>query len=109
MTVAFPETIPELLAWRVARAPAAPWLFFERDSWTLADVASEVERFAAGLAERGVEKGDRVALLLGNRPEALFAWLATNRLGAIAVPLDHALKAPEVTGLLGLTRPRVLV
>jgi carnitine-CoA ligase len=108
--VAFPETIPDLLAWRLARAaPGRPWLFFEGDSWTLADVAGEVDRCAVGLAERGVVRGDRVALLLGNRPEALFAWFAANRLGAIASPFNHALKAPELAALLRLTRPRVLV
>jgi hypothetical protein len=32
MTVDFPETIPGLLEWRAARAPAGPWLFFEGDS-----------------------------------------------------------------------------
>jgi len=109
MTVAFPETIPDLLEWRAALAPETPWLFFEGDSWTLADVASEAEGFAAGLAERGVVRGDRVALLLGNRPEALFAWFGANRLGAIASPVNHALTAPELAALLRLTRPRVLV
>jgi crotonobetaine/carnitine-CoA ligase len=110
MTVTFPETIPDLLAWRLARAtPGRPWLFFEGDSWTLADVAGEVDRCAVGLAERGVVRGDRVALLLGNRPEALFTWFAVNRLGAIASPFNHALKAPELAALLRLTRPRVLV
>ena len=109
MNEAFPETIPELLAWRVARASRGPWLFFEGDSWTLADVEGKAESFAVGLAERGVGRGDRVAFLLGNRPEALFAWFGANRLGAIAVPLNPALKAPELTALLRLTRPRVLV
>jgi len=109
MNAGFPETIPDLLEWRAARAPDRPWLFFEGDSWTLADVASQVESFAVGLTERGVVQGDRVALLLGNRPETLFAWFGANRLGAIAAPLNQALKAPELAALLRLTRPRVLV
>jgi crotonobetaine/carnitine-CoA ligase len=105
----FPETIPELLEWRAARAPDRAWLSFEGDSWTLQDVVDRVERFATGLAERGVTRGDRVALLLGNRPEALFAWLGANRIGAIAMPLNHALKPPELAALLLLARPRVFV
>ncbi|HEY8040434.1 MAG TPA: AMP-binding protein [Polyangiaceae bacterium] len=111
MAEAFPGTIPELLAWRAGAAHDAPgaWLFFEGDSWTLPDVAGQVDRFAVGLAGRGVVHGDRVALLLGNRPEALFAWLGANALGAIAAPFNHALKAPELAALLLLTRPRVLV
>jgi crotonobetaine/carnitine-CoA ligase len=109
MRAAFPETIPELLRWRATRAGASPWLFFEADSWTLSDVVGQVDRFAVGLAERGVVRGDRVALMLGNRPEAIFTWLGANALGAIASPLNHALKAPEVAALLRLTRPRLLV
>src|SRR6478735_2190741 len=95
----FPETIPELLEWRAAISSARPggarpWLRFEGDTWTLGDVLVEVDRYAVGLAERGVVHGDVVALLLGNRPETLFAWFAANRLGAIAMPLNPAYKAP---------------
>jgi crotonobetaine/carnitine-CoA ligase len=106
---AFPETIPELVAWRAAQTPSTPWLFYESDSWTLADVAEKVDRMAVGLAERGVAHGDRVAIVLGNEPDALFAWLAANALGAIAMIVNPALKPPEVEGLFSLVSPRVLV
>ncbi|HEY8091547.1 MAG TPA: AMP-binding protein, partial [Polyangiaceae bacterium] len=108
MAPPFPETIPELLAWRRATSPG-PWLFSGGDSWTLEDVLGQVDAYAVGLAERGVGRGDRVALLLGNGPPTLFAWFAANTLGAIAAPLNHALKVPELAGLLALMRPRVLV
>jgi crotonobetaine/carnitine-CoA ligase len=104
-----PETIPDLLEWRAARSASRPWLFFEDASWTLEGVIDEADRFAVGLAERGVARGERVALLLGNRPEALFSWFGANRLGAIAAPLNHSLKRPELAGLLSLEAPRVLV
>lgn len=106
---AFPETVPELLAWRAAREPSLPWLFFEGESWTLGDVQREVDRHAVGLAERGVAKGDRVAILLGNRPETLFTWFAANRLGAIAAMLNPAHKHAELVALFRLMAPRVVV
>ena len=109
MQEGFPETIPDLLAWRAARAGGDPWLRYEGDSWTLGDVVDQADRFAVGLAERGVVQGDRVAMLLGNRPATLFSWFGANRLGAIAAPLNAALKVPEIAGLLRLERPRVLV
>ena len=106
----FPETIPGLLAWRASGADASkPWLFFESDTWTLEDVRAEVDRYAVGLAERGVVRGDRVAIMLGNRPQTLFAWFAANRLGAIAMPLNPAYKAPELAGLLKVIAPHVVV
>ncbi len=106
----FPETIPALLAWRAGVSEdRAPWLFFEGDTWTLRDVLSEVDRYAVGLAERGVVHGDRVGILIGNRPQTLFAWLAANHLGAIAMPLNPAYKPPELAGVLKVVAPRVVV
>ncbi len=105
----FPSTIPELLAWRASREPSRSWLFYEGSSWTLGDVSREVERFAVGLAQRGVTKGDRVAVMLGNRPETLFSWLGANRLGAVACMLNPAHKQAELVGLLRLMTPRVFV
>jgi long-chain acyl-CoA synthetase len=55
--------------------------------WTYAQAGAEAGRFAAGFAARGVAAGDRVLMLLGNRPEFVFALLALQRLGAIAVPV----------------------
>ena len=107
----FPDTIPELLAWRAASVTArtAPWLFFQERSWTFADVMDEVDRVAVGLAARGIVRGDRVAVLLGNRPETLFAWFGANQIGATFAPLNAALKPFEIAGLFRLTKPRVLV
>jgi crotonobetaine/carnitine-CoA ligase len=105
----FPDTVPGLLAWRAARDPQAPWLFFEGRTWTLRDVCAEVERYAVALQARGVTKGDRVAVLLGNTPETLFSWFATNHLGAIAAIVNPAHKPAELTGIFGLVSPRVIV
>src|SRR5579883_2300015 len=105
----FPETIPDLLRRRAADAASGPWLFFGADSWTLADVVGQADRFAVGLADRGVGRQDRVALLLGNTPETLFARFGANLLGAIAAPVHAASKPPEIAALLRLTTPRVVV
>lgn len=109
MADGFPGTIPALLSWQAAHGSARAWLRYESETWTLGDVADQADRFAVGLAERGVVKGDRVAMLLGNRPATLFSWFGANALGAIAAPINHALKVPEIAGLLRLERPRVLV
>ena len=105
-----PDTIPQLLEWRAARAaPGAPWLRFEDDTWTLPDVLAEVDRFAVGLADRGIVQGDTGAILLGNRHETLFTWFAANRLGAIAMPLNPTYTPYELAGVLRLASPRILV
>ena len=62
--------------------------------WTALD--EHVAHLAAALAARGVGSGDRVALLLRNGVEFPMTLLAAARLGAIAVPLSHHSKAPEL-------------
>ncbi len=52
--------------------------------------------FAGALARRGVVAGDRVLLLTLNRPEFVEAVFGANSLGAIAVPINFRLTAPEI-------------
>ncbi len=65
-------------------------------------------RCAALLADRGVGRGDRVALLLRNRSAYLELVFAAARLGAIAVPLNARLTAHELAGLLDDCSPALL-
>lgn len=53
--------------------------------WTFAEFAEETRAYAAGMAARGVEKGDFVNIHMENCPEFLFAWFACSRIGAVAV------------------------
>ncbi|RZS61564.1 long-chain-fatty-acid--CoA ligase [Xylanimonas ulmi] len=75
---------------------ARPALRFEGQTTTWAQLHERVGALADALARRGVSFGDRVALVMGNRPQFLEAILAINRLGAIAVPLNFRLAAGEV-------------
>lgn len=56
---------------------------------TFADVQREANRLSNALAGLGVKRGDRVALLLPQRPETAIAYIAIFQMGAIAVPLSH--------------------
>jgi fatty-acyl-CoA synthase len=67
-------------------------------------------RCAAALRHNcGVGKGDRVAILARNRIEYLDALFATGKLGAILVPLNWRLTAPELAYLLDDSSPCVLL
>jgi len=69
-----------------------PALRFPGRTLTYVELDRETDRFAAGLAEAGVERGDRVAALVYNRPEFALLWFALSKLGAVLVPLNTALK-----------------
>ncbi|SMO47005.1 AMP-binding protein [Paracoccus laeviglucosivorans] len=57
----------------------------------LADILRRADRLAAGLAERGIGKGDRVACMMETHSDYICAVLAVARLGAIWVPVGTRL------------------
>ena len=69
--------------------------------WSYAEAGAEADRLAAGFAARGIGAGDRVLMLLSNRPEFLFVLLALQRLGAIAVPVGIREARPGLAFIAG--------
>lgn len=61
------------------------------------------------LADRGVARGDRVAVHMTNRLEVLEGYFAAMRLGAIAVPVNFRLAAAEVSYILADSGAKVLL
>ena len=76
--------------------PAATALRFEGRTITWAGLSDRVASLAGALHRRGIGFGDRVMILMLNRPEFIEATLAANRLGAIAVPVNFRLTEPEL-------------
>lgn len=99
-------------SWPARRARRSPTAvaFIDR-SWelTYAECDRRVTRLANALRTTGLGPGDRVAYLGKNHvsfPETMFA---THAIGAVFVPLNHRLAAPEVDYMLGDSGARVLV
>ena len=53
------------------------------------DIQLAANRLSNALAALGVQRGERVALMLPQRPESAIAYMAIFQLGAIALPLSH--------------------
>ena len=79
------------------------------DARTFREIDSRVNRLARGLGARGVGQGDRVAVLMGNSIEMVEAIFAGWRLGAIVVPVNFRLVAPEVGYVLGDSGVRAVI
>jgi long-chain acyl-CoA synthetase len=69
------------------RRGAATALIHLGETFGFAQLHAMVLRFAASLSKLGIEEGERVVLYLYNLPQTIVAWLALQRLGAIAVPV----------------------
>ena len=63
---------------------------------------------AGWLQAQGVEKGDRVAILLENRPEWPMSYFGTLLAGAVAVPLDPVSRWDHIQYALEQTRARII-
>ncbi|GAA4790363.1 class I adenylate-forming enzyme family protein [Actinomycetospora chlora] len=102
------RTLPELLDDAVARSPARGVAFpDERGSWP--DVRDAARAWAAGLAARGVRRGDRVLLVLPGGLDAVAGTVGATLLGAIPTPVNPRGTADEVAWLRGDADPRVVV
>ena len=98
-----------VLAHHASRTPDKPITVFEGETTTYAEMAARAASLAGGLAERGVGRGDVVALLSYNCTEFLESVFAANCLGAIAMPINWRLAAPEVRYILEHSGAKVFI
>ena len=80
--------------------PSSPAIFFGRRKITYGELRAETLKMAGLISSYGVQPGDRVALLLNDSPEFVEAFIATCSLGAIAVPINTALRVEEQCSIL---------
>jgi fatty-acyl-CoA synthase len=98
-----------VLAHHASRTPDKAIPVFEGETTTYEEMARRAVALAAGLSQRGIGRGEVVALLSYNCPEFLETVFAANYLGAIAMPINWRLAAPEVRYILEHSGARVLV
>lgn len=101
------------IAWWVQRwaelTPDKPAVLFQDAVITYKDLSRRSDRTACWLQSVGIEKGDRVAVMLYNCPEFLDLFLACSRLGAIFVPINFRITARELDYFIKNCRPRLFV
>jgi acyl-CoA synthetase (AMP-forming)/AMP-acid ligase II len=101
--------VPEFLRRSAQRVPDTAAIIFAGRTLTFAELEQRVNRLAGGLATRGVGAGDRVAILMVNRPEFVECFLAAHTLGAAAVPINFRLKPDEVAYQLAHSGARAII
>jgi propionyl-CoA synthetase len=95
-----------------SKQAALVWISTEVDAtrtFTYGELHDEVNRFAAVLKSLGVGKGDRVLIYMPMTPEAVFAMLATVRLGAIHSVVFGGFAAASLAARIDDARPKVMV
>lgn len=81
----------------------------EPQRWTYAEAWESALAAAGTLESAGVDRGDRVAVILPNSPETVWAWLGTLLLGALHVPLNPEHLPAQLTEQLDRAKVDVVI
>lgn len=101
--------LEQLIRLRVAAHPHDTWLKFRESEYSWQDALSNMQRAANGLLALGVQPGDRVAIMMGNRPEFLWIHFATNFIGALSVPVNTSQRGATLRHILTDSDSAVIV
>jgi len=81
----------------------------ERRALTFWDLQDQANRLSNALSALGVSRGERVALMLPQRPETVVAHIAVNQMGAVAVPLSFLFGPDALEYRLAHSRAKVAI
>jgi carnitine-CoA ligase len=82
---------------KARRRPGDVVFQFDENRVTLGELNERINRAANGFLRLGVRPGDKVAIMLPNCAEFLYAWFGLNKIAAVAVPINVALKGTGLT------------
>src|SRR6185436_11485037 len=89
--------------------PDHPALLSASETLSYGQLAARVGQFAAGLREAGVKQDDRVGMLMLDTPDLIALHQAAMAMGAIAVAMSSRAAPEELSQILSIVRPAVLV
>jgi len=103
------STLPDWVSHWAERFGDRTAIHFEGDSWSWRRLDTAVREWTARLRDADVAPGDRVAVLLLNRPEYFVVEWAAHRVGAVVVPVNVRLAPRELDDVLLDAEPAVVV
>src|SRR5947209_14412383 len=103
------RTIGAILEQRAAEQPDREIVRFREGALTYGGLDDRANRIANALAELGLTRGEKVAVLLPNGPEFLATWFGVARAGLIEVPLNVGLRGDLLAYVLNQAECRAIV
>lgn len=94
------KTIPEILKDTVSNYPNHTSISFYNKKYTFSEVQNAVTAFASALQKNGIQKGDRVAIMLPNCPQYVISFYGILTTGAIVTQVNPMSVERELTHLL---------
>ncbi len=105
----YPITIGYLLTLNANRYPQKTALIYNGIHITYEQLNTRVNQVANSLIELGIHKGDRIAYLFQSGNTIVELYYALQKIGAIAVPLNHRLVSAEIANLVNSAECKALI
>ena len=86
------RVLPYIIEDKARRNPDHVVFQFRDDPLTFGELNERINQVANGFLALGIKPGDNVAIMLPNCPEFLYTWFGLNKIGAVEVPINVALK-----------------
>ncbi len=80
-----------------------------RREWSFGELGERSARLSGALSQLGVDRGDVVMTLIGNRPEWVLAMAACFRIGAVVLPCTEQLRAKDLRLRIDVAAPALIV
>lgn len=94
---------------QVRAHPDKVFLRYEGRSWTYAQADDQSRRAAGFFLRQGIKEGDPVAFMCFNTPNFALGVIGAWRVGAVVVPVNHKLQAPEADYILMHSKAKLLI
>jgi crotonobetaine/carnitine-CoA ligase len=107
--VAIERTLGAFTAQMAEAMGDAPLVDCDGERLSYGQLHERSARFATALYDLGVRKGDRVAIMMSNRLEFLYAWFGIATLGAIEVPVHNAARGLGIRHVLATAGASVVI
>ena len=80
-----------------------------RREWSIGEISVKAAALAGTLTHAGIQKGDVVMTLIGNRPEWVLTMVACFRIGAVVLPCNEQLRAKDLKLRVDAADPKLIV
>jgi len=104
-----PRVIGELIENRARKLNNKIFLRFKDQKFTYNDMNHYSNQCANGLVKLGINKGDKVSIMLANCPEYIFLWFGLAKCGAVEVPINTAYKGGFLLHIVDQSDSRMVV
>ena len=103
------ETVADLIEKQIKKYPTNIAIEFEDKKYTYKELDAEANKIAHWATSKGYKKGDVISLLMENRPEFIFIWLAFAKIGGTVACLNSNIKSKSLAHCIQTSKSKSII